>query len=78
VRERTDKLVRELVLDDPAPFVPLTLTKRGKEIEPQAAIGVLLVRAPAPRPSLTLTAVRRQSEAGSATDGQSGRWVRLA
>ena len=23
VRERTDKLVRELVLDDPAPFVPL-------------------------------------------------------
>ena len=31
VRERTDKLVRELVLDDPAPFVPLTLTKRGKE-----------------------------------------------
>ena len=33
VRERTDKLVRELVLDDPAPFVPLTLTKRGKEID---------------------------------------------
>jgi hypothetical protein len=22
VRERTDKLVRDLVLDDPAPFVP--------------------------------------------------------
>ena len=33
VRERADKLVRELVLDDPAPFVPLTLTKRGKEID---------------------------------------------
>jgi len=36
MRERTDKLVRELVLDDPAPFVPLTLTKRGKEIDYEA------------------------------------------
>ena len=36
VRERTDKLVRELVLDDPAPFVPLAVKKRGKEIEYQA------------------------------------------
>jgi hypothetical protein len=36
VRERTDKLVRELVLDDPAPFVPLALTKRGKEIDYEA------------------------------------------
>jgi transposase len=36
VRERIDKLVRELVLDDPAPFVPLTLTKRGKEIDYEA------------------------------------------
>jgi hypothetical protein len=33
VRERTDKLVRELVLDDPAPFVPLTVTKRRKSID---------------------------------------------
>ena len=33
VRERTDKLVRELVLDDPTPFVPLTITKRRKNIE---------------------------------------------
>src|SRR6202043_2751502 len=32
VRERSDKLVRELVLDDPAPFVPFFLTKRKKEI----------------------------------------------
>jgi hypothetical protein len=31
VRERTDKPVRELVLDDAAPFVPLVKTKRGKE-----------------------------------------------
>jgi transposase len=36
VRERTDKLVRELVLDDPAPFVPLTLAKRGKDIDYEA------------------------------------------
>ena len=36
VRERSDKLVRELVLNDPAPFVPLVLTKRGKEVEYEA------------------------------------------
>ena len=33
VRERSDKLVRKLVLDDPAPFVPFFLTKRKKEID---------------------------------------------
>ncbi|MCP4309581.1 MAG: transposase, partial [bacterium] len=32
VRERTDKAVRELVLADEAPFVPLLLTRRGKEV----------------------------------------------
>src|SRR6202035_2584204 len=36
VRERTDKLVRELVLDDPAPFIPFVLTKRKKDIEYEA------------------------------------------
>jgi hypothetical protein len=36
VRERTDKLVRELVLDDPSPFVPLVVTKRGKNIDYEA------------------------------------------
>ena len=36
VRERTDKLVRELVLADAAPFVPLTMKKRGKEIDYEA------------------------------------------
>ena len=36
VRERTDRLLRELVLDDPAPFVPLTLKKRGKEADYEA------------------------------------------
>jgi transposase len=36
VRERTDKVVRELVLGDPAPFVPLTMKKRGKEADYQA------------------------------------------
>ena len=35
-RERSDKLVRELVLDDPAPFVPFFLTKRGHEIDYEA------------------------------------------
>ncbi len=32
-RERTDKLVREIVLADDAPFVPLALEKRGKTTE---------------------------------------------
>jgi len=36
VRERTDKLVRELVLDDPASFVPLVISKRGKQIDYEA------------------------------------------
>jgi transposase len=36
VRERTDKLVRELVLNDPTPFVPLAMAKRGKEVDYEA------------------------------------------
>ncbi len=36
VRERSDKLVRELVLNDSAPFVPLMMSKRGKEIDYEA------------------------------------------
>src|SRR5512132_3880071 len=36
VRERTDKLVRELVLEDPAPFVPLVMSKRGKQVDYEA------------------------------------------
>src|SRR5215813_9488270 len=44
VRERTDKLVRELVLDDPAPFVPLTLTKRGKQADFEAKTVMLAGR----------------------------------
>jgi hypothetical protein len=36
VRERTDTLVRQIVLDDPAPFVPLVITKRRKEVEYEA------------------------------------------
>ena len=36
VRERSDKLVRELVLDDPAPFVPLVVAKRDKDIDYEA------------------------------------------
>ena len=33
VRERTDKLVREVVLSDVAPFVPLVIEKRGRDTE---------------------------------------------
>jgi transposase len=36
VRERSDKLVRELVLGNPEPFVPQVMTKRGKEVEYEA------------------------------------------
>ena len=33
VRERTDKLVRDVVINDAAPFVPLIVEKRGRDIE---------------------------------------------
>ena len=36
VRERTDKLVRDLVLDDPAPFVPFVLMKPWREVDYEA------------------------------------------
>ena len=35
-RERTDKVVRDVVLADPAPCVPLTITRRGHEIDYEA------------------------------------------
>jgi len=44
VRERTDKLVRELVLDDPAPFAPLVVSRRGKEIDYEAKTVMLAGR----------------------------------
>ena len=44
VRERSDKLVRELVLDDPAPFVPLVISKRGKETDYEAKTVMLASR----------------------------------
>ena len=44
VRERSDKLVRELVLDDPGPFVPLTTKKRGKGIDYEAKTVMLAGR----------------------------------
>jgi transposase len=34
VRERTDKLVRDVVLNDAAPFVPLIIEKRGSLVTP--------------------------------------------
>ena len=33
VRERSDKLVRDVVLNDIAPFVPLTIEKRGRQTD---------------------------------------------
>lgn len=36
VRERSDKLVRELVLDDPAPFVPFVLMKERRDVDYEA------------------------------------------
>jgi hypothetical protein len=44
VRERSDKLVRELVLNDPAPLVPLLMKKRGKEIDYEAKTVMLAGR----------------------------------
>src|SRR5215510_14695442 len=44
VRERSDKLVRELVLDDPAPFVPFTMSKRGKQADFEAKTVMLAGR----------------------------------
>jgi hypothetical protein len=44
VRERSDRLVRELVLDDLAPFVPLVMKKRGKEIDYEAKTVMLAGR----------------------------------
>jgi transposase len=36
VRERTDKLVRDLVLDDPASFVPFVVMKERREVDYEA------------------------------------------
>ena len=44
MRERSDKLVRDLVLADPAPFIPFTIAKRGKEIDYEAKAVVLAGR----------------------------------
>ena len=44
VRERSDKLVRELVLDDAAPFVPLAINKRGKQTDYEAKTVMLAGR----------------------------------
>jgi hypothetical protein len=43
VRERSDKLVRELVLDDPTPFV-FTMSKRGKQADFEAKTVMLAGR----------------------------------
>ena len=42
VRERTDRLVRDVVLSDAAPFVPLVVEKRGRDTEYSAkALGAI-------------------------------------
>jgi hypothetical protein len=43
VRERSDKLVRELLLNDGGPFVPMMMSKRGKQVDYEAK-AVLLAR----------------------------------
>jgi hypothetical protein len=50
VRERTDKLVRDVVLNDTAPFVPLIVEKRGRDIDYSAkAVTLGRPRTPARR-----------------------------
>jgi hypothetical protein len=44
VRERTDKLVRELVLKDAGPFVPLMMSKRAKQLDYEAKAVLLAGR----------------------------------
>src|SRR6516165_1899423 len=44
VRERSDKLVRELVLNDVGPFVPLMVSKRGKQVDYEAKTVLLAGR----------------------------------
>jgi Transposase DDE domain len=44
VRERTDKLVRELVLGDAAPFIPLVINKRGRQTDYEAKAVMLAGR----------------------------------
>jgi Transposase DDE domain len=45
VRERTDKLVRDVVLNDAAPFVPLVVETRGRDTEYSAKAVMLVGRA---------------------------------
>ena len=42
--ERADKLVQQLVFDDPAPFVPFVVSKRGNEVDYEAKAVMLAGR----------------------------------
>jgi Transposase DDE domain len=44
VRERSDRLVRKLVLDDTQPLVPLVIDKRGRQVDYEAKAVVLAGR----------------------------------
>jgi hypothetical protein len=63
VRERTDKLVRELVLGDAASFIPLVINKRGRQTDYEAKAvmlaghvtsSVAIVRRPRRTPPIAL------------------------
>jgi hypothetical protein len=59
VRERTDKLVRDVVLNDAAPFIPLIIEKRGRDTDYSAKAA----KDAADRPAI-LTALERQLRRG--------------
>src|SRR5208283_1078521 len=44
VRERTDKIVQQVVLDDPAPFVPFVVMKPRSEVDYEAKAVTLASR----------------------------------
>jgi hypothetical protein len=84
LRERTDKLVRELVLADTAPFVPLVMKKRSKEIDYEAKTvklaGAALQRLPQPaggregcrRPPIVAALARQLAKGDRALVGNNG------
>jgi hypothetical protein len=84
VRERSDKLVRDLVLADTAPFVPLVMKKRSKEIDYEAKTvklaGAALHRLPQPaggregcrRPPIVAALARQLAKGDRALVGNNG------
>ena len=80
-RERTDKLVREVVLADDTPFVPLAVDKRGKTTEygaksSRSASCATSTTARLPRTQPTAPPSSKTSGAGSSVATR--RWTRRA